>query len=137
MKSEVEPNRPAADARTTRQLGMDTLVGWILLDGVLLSLGLLVIGMCWRWERAGTLSLDYQLAGMNLFEFVLTEVRMATHGELRPRLMINLGIAVLMLTPYLRVVVSLAYFLVALKNWKYASFTAVVLVILTYSLFLR
>jgi uncharacterized membrane protein len=137
MKSEVEPNRAAADARTMRQLGMDTLVGWILLDGVLLSLGLLVIGMCWRWERTGTLSLDYQLTGMNLSEFVLTEVRMATHGELRPRLLINLGIAVLMLTPYLRVMVSVAYFLVASKNWKYASFTAVVLAILTYSLFLR
>jgi len=137
MKSPVTPRAAAADAKMMRQLRMDALLGYILLDGVLLSLGLLVIGMCWRWVNTGMLSLDYQLAGMNLFEFVLTEFRMAAHGELRPRLLINLGIAVLMLTPYLRVMVSVAYFLAVSKNWKYASFTAVVLVILTYSLFLR
>jgi uncharacterized membrane protein len=42
-----------------------------------------------------------------------------------------------MLTPYLRVVASVVYFMAGLRNWKYAVFTGFVLAVLTYSLFLR
>ncbi len=112
-------------------------MGTILQDGVLLSLGLILAGMCWRWLRAGGLALDYRIAGMNLFEFVTEEIRLAARGTVRPRLLINLGIAVLMLTPFIRVAASVVYFMGVLRNWKYTLFTAVVLSILTYSLFLR
>ena len=124
-------------ARGKRQFEMDALVGTILQDGVLLSLGLILAGMCWRWLRAGGLALDYRIAGMNLFEFVTEEIRLAARGTVRPRLLINLGIAVLMLTPFIRVAASVVYFMGVLRNWKYTLFTAVVLSILTYSLFLR
>ncbi len=116
---------------------MDALVGYILLDGVLLSMALVVAGLFWRWLKTGHLWLDYQIVGMNLFQFVGTEIRQAIFGQFRPRLLINLGIAVLMLTPFLRVVASMMYFLAVLKNWKYTLFTGFVLVVLTYSLFLR
>lgn len=116
---------------------MDTLVGAVLRDGVLLSLGLIIAGLFWRWLRTGGLALDYQIAGMNLFEFVTGEVRLAVQGSVRPRLLINLGIAVLMLTPFVRVAVSMVYFLGVLRNWKYTCFTTIVLIVLTYSLFLR
>jgi hypothetical protein len=36
-----------------------------------------------------------------------------------------------------RVLASMLYFLLAARNWKYTVFTAFVLTILTYSLFLR
>jgi uncharacterized membrane protein len=124
-------------AREKRQFEMDTLVGTILQDGVLLSLGLILAGMCWRWLRTGGLALDYRIAGMNLFEFVTGEIRLAARGTVRPRLLINLGIAVLMLTPFIRVAASVVYFMGVLRNWKYTLFTAVVLTVLTYSLFLR
>ena len=123
--------------REKRQFEMDALVGTILQDGVLLSLGLILAGMCWRWLRTGGLALDYRIAGMNLFEFVTEEIRLAARGTVRPRLLINLGIAVLMLTPFIRVAASVLYFMGVLRNWKYTLFTAVVLSILTYSLFLR
>ncbi len=116
---------------------MDALVGYILLDGVLLSMALIVGGLLWRWLRTGHLSLDYQIVGMNLFQLVGTEIRLAVFGQLRPRLLINLGIAVLMLTPFLRVVASVVYFVAVLRNWKYTLFTFFVLTVLTYSLFLR
>ncbi len=123
--------------KTARQLEMDALVGYLLLGGVLLSMILIVIGLVWRWLSTGRVSLDYRISDMNLFQFVVTEVRLAASGEMRPRLLVNLGIAALMLTPYLRVVASMVYFLVGLKNWKYTLFTAFVLIVLTYSLFLR
>lgn len=126
-----------ADQKTARQLKMDVLVGTILLAGVLLSLALVTIGLFWTYLRTGRLWLDYRVAGMNLFQFVVSEIRMAERVEVRPRLFVNGGIVVLMMTPYLRVVASMIYFMAALKNWKYSLFTGFVLAVLTFSLFLR
>lgn len=132
-----EPSTRIGPVGEARQFQMDTVVGVVLRDGVLLSLGLIVIGLVWRWLRTGGMALDYQIAGTNLFEFVTGEVRLAVQGSVRPRLLINLGIAVLMLTPFIRVAVSMVYFMGVLRNWKYTCFTAIVLIVLTYSLFLR
>ncbi len=119
------------------QLDMDVLVGYILQIGVLLSMVLVAAGLFWTWLRTGGLVLNYHITGMNLFEFVVSEVRLALHGALGPRLLVNLGITALMLTPFVRVAASVVYFIGVLKNWKYTLFTAFVLAVLTYSLFLR
>lgn len=119
------------------QAKMDLLVGYLLLAGVGLSIALIVVGLAWRLILTGHFSLDYKIAGMNLFEFLVLEIRTAASGQLRPRTLIDAGIAVLMLTPYVRVVASMFYFMIALKNWKYTLFTGIVLGVLTFSLFLR
>jgi uncharacterized membrane protein len=129
-KSQAEPD-------AARQFDMDEVVGYVLLTGVLLSLVLVAAGLAWKWFATGSLALDYQISGMNLFEFVVDEIRTALHGPVRPRLLVNFGIVVLMLTPFLRVLASVVYFAAFLKNWKYTIFTTFVLVVLTYSLFLR
>jgi len=49
---------------------------------------------------------------------------------------VNVGIAALMLTPYIRVMASMLFFAFAEKNCKYTAFTGVVFVLLTYSFFL-
>lgn len=122
---------------SSEQFDMDVLVGYILLFGVLLSMAFLVAGLIWRWAETRGVSMDYRLAGMNLFELVMLDARRMVHGQFRARMMITSGILVLMLTPYLRVVASMLYFLTVLKNWKYTVFTSIVLIVLTYSLFLR
>ena len=137
MPSAQSSAKTGAASKAAKQFDMDRLVGFILQDGVLLSLALIVSGLFWAWLRTGRLALQYRVAGMNLFQFVLEEIRLAAHGHLRPRLLVNLGIAVLMFTPFIRVAASTVYFMGFLKNWKYTLFTAVVLTILTYSLFLR
>jgi len=128
---------PDAGPETARQFDMDEVVGYVLLGGVLLSLALVASGLAWEWFARGSLALDYRLTGMNLFEFVVEEIRLAMHGAVRPRLLVNFGIVVLMLTPFLRVLASVVYFAAFLKNWKYTLFTSFVLIVLTYSLFLR
>ncbi len=116
---------------------MEILVGYILLIGVLLSMALIAIGVAWRWLATGQLGLEYSISGMNLFEFVLTDLRQVFTDTLRPRLFVNLGIATLMLTPYVRVLASMLYFAFVERNRKYTVFTAFVFSVLTYSLFLR
>jgi uncharacterized membrane protein len=120
-----------------RQGDMDELVGYILQVGVLLSMVLIAAGLFWTWLRTHRLMLNYQISNMNLFEFTVSEFRLAFRGALRPRLLVNLGIIALMLTPFVRVAASVVYFAAVLKNWKYTLFTAVVLGVLTHSLFLR
>jgi uncharacterized membrane protein len=116
---------------------MEALVGYILLVGVLLSLLLIVVGIVWHWISTGRLGLEYSIVGMNLFRFVIHDARDALQGMFRPRLFTNLGIAVLMLTPFVRVLASVLYFGFGARNWKYTLFTGIVLSVLTYSLFLR
>jgi uncharacterized membrane protein len=116
---------------------MEVLVGSILLGGVLTSMALVAAGVIWRWIVTGHLGLDYSINGMNLFEFVLTDIRQVADDAVRPRLLVNLGIAALLLTPYMRVLASMLYFAFVEHNAKYSLFTGFVLSVLTYSLFLR
>ncbi len=124
-------------AQTGRHFDMEILIGYILLVGVLLSVALLAIGFLWRWERSANLRFQHTIVGMNFFEFVVTSLRQMGSHNLRPRIMINMGIAVLMLTPFVRVLASVFYFALLERNWKYTLFTGFVLAVLTYSLFLR
>ncbi len=116
---------------------MDVLIGYILLVGVLLSIMLIAIGVVWHYVVTGHIGLNYSIAGMNLFQFVASEIREAVLFHLRARLFVNLGIATLMLTPYVRVLASMVFFAFEERNHKYTTFTAIVFIILTYSLFLR
>lgn len=136
---QVAQSSPRGEERagSAQQARMDLLIGYLLLGGVVLSLALIAAGLVWRWIRTGKPSLDYQLIGTDVFQLAVHEIRLATHGAVRPRLLDTSGIVVLMLTPYLRVVASVAYFLFVVRNWKYAIFTSIVLTVLTYSLFLR
>jgi uncharacterized membrane protein len=133
VQTSTHPEKTKRD----HHLDMEVLVGYILLGGVLLSVALLVIGFVWRWVRSGNLQFQYTVVGMNFFEFVLSSLRQMASHDLRPRVLVNMGIAVLMLTPFVRVLASVFYFALVERNWKYTLFTGFVLSVLTYSLFLR
>jgi len=116
---------------------MEVVVGYILQGGVLTSMALLVAGLAWRWIATGHAEIEYSIAGMNLFQFVLSDIHQVAADAVRPRLLVNLGIAALMLTPYVRVLASMLYFAFVEHNGKYTLFTGFVFSVLTYSLFLQ
>jgi uncharacterized membrane protein len=128
---------PPEEAQNGSHFDMESLVGYILLTGVLLSVALLVVGFVWRWMRVGSLQFEHSIVGMNFFEFILSTLRQMASQAFRPRLFLNMGIGVLMLTPFVRVLASVFYFALVDRNWKYTLFTSFVLSVLTYSLFLR
>ena len=101
---------PPEKAQRGHHLDMESLVGYILLTGVLLSVALLVVGFVWRWARVGNLRFEHSVAGMNFFEFILSTLLKMTSETLRPRLFLNMGIGILMLTPFVRVLASVFYF---------------------------
>ena len=114
---------------------VEAVVGYTLLTGVLTSLVLIATGLVWHWIVRGSLQFDYTLPGTNVADFLRADVEQAAFDPPRPRLLVNWGIAVLMLTPYVRVLASMVYFAVVDRDWKYTVFTAFVLGTLTYSLF--
>jgi uncharacterized membrane protein len=128
---------PHEKGQSHHRFDMESLVGAILLTGVLLSVALLTVGFVWRWIRVGNLQFEHSIVGMNFFEFVSSTLQQMATRAFRPRLFLNMGIGVLMLTPFVRVLASVFYFAFAEHNWKYTLFTAFVLSVLTYSLFLR
>jgi len=123
---------PAEESSLVR---MEKILGAILLSGVLASVSLIAAGYLWRWLRTGQLQLEYALPGSNLYQFWVNDMRQAVQGTFRPRLLINLGIALLMATPYARVFFSFVHFAFVQKNLKYSFFTLFVFGGLTYSLF--
>ena len=132
MKKDQSPHDTQAE-----EAEMEVLIGYVLLGGVVLSAVLVCMGLIWHWVRTGHLGVNYVIPRTNLFEFVVADVRQLGSAESRPRVLISLGIAMLLLTPYVRVLASMLFFLFVEHNWKYSLFTAFVLAVLTYSLFLR
>ncbi len=133
----TDPQPTAAQRSRQQTARMDRLIGYVLQGGVAVSVLLVLAGLAWRWIVYGHLNVPYTLPRANLFQFLVAEIRLLMAGEWRPRLLISLGIAALMLTPYLRVAASLAFFVLVERNRKYAVFTGFVLAVLTYCLFLR
>ena len=113
---------------------VEGVVGWTLAAGVVASLVLLAAGLVWHRVVRGTLAFDWQLPGTSVATFLRADVDQAAAAA-RPRLLIDWGIAVLLLTPYVRVLASMAYFGLVDRDWKYTAFTAFVLATLTYSMF--
>jgi len=116
-------------------LDPDSIAGYILLLGILLSISLAVIGLAWHFAVEGNLWVNYTIVGVNFAGFLQSIIRDLVSGPLRPELLISSSIAVLMMTPYVRLLFSLFYFAIIDSNWKYAILTSICLFILTYSLF--
>ena len=116
---------------------MENWIGSLLLAGVLLSVLLLSAGLLWRWSQGSRLSVEYSLGTHSLAGFWMQEFRAIARHEFRPRLVINLGLVVLLMTPYVRVVTSFLFFFLVERNFKYSCFTFFVWCILTYTLFLH
>lgn len=119
---------------SAKRFDIERLVGLTLQLGVLTSLALIAVGLAWHRSTSGTWQLDYTLPATTVGGFVVADVRQAAAVPARPRLLVNLGIAVLLLTPYVRVLASMLYFVFVERNLKYGLFTAFVLGMLTYSL---
>ena len=136
MKMQASIN-PPEKVQSDYRFDMESLVGYILLTGVLLSVALLAVSFVWRWARVGNLRFEHSIVGMNFFEFISSTLGQMASQAFRPRLFLNMGIGVLMLTPFVRVLASVFYFAFVEHNWKYTLFTSFVLSVLTYSLFLR
>lgn len=115
---------------------METLIGSLLLAGVVTSATLVAIGVVWGWMRTGSLGFSDVLAPEPVARIARDEIVAALRDGLTPQRLVTLGLVLLLATPFLRVAVSVVYF-AATRDVKYAVFTLVVLGVLSYALVVR
>ena len=110
-------------------------LSFILIGGVALSFATEVIGLALYYLQTGGFAVDFssqwQLTGSNFFAYVAGFLSAPTRFS-AARVM-AVGIVILMLTPYVRVLASAVHF-GTVKNSKYLLFTLFVLTVLTLSL---
>jgi len=108
-------------------------ISWILRVGVTVSLALELAGVILYTIQTGNQSLDlsaaWQFKGGNFFDFASTTVT-SIGSSLSPLNVMSLGVMILMLTPYVRVVAGVIYYGVQ-KDWKYVGITLFVLAVIT------
>jgi uncharacterized membrane protein len=124
----------ASDQKTLSHR-FEQLIGCVLLGGVLLTSVFLAAGFLWQQKR-GVIEepVFLQTTFAALWAGSLAMVR---HRALGPSTLTKLGLGLLLATPYTRVILSVFYFAVAERNWKYTFITLFVLTFLTYHLFFR
>lgn len=117
----------------------ERIIGYILISGVAISLLLEIIGIVLYYHFYGQFKIFEDKAvfihGKNFFNF-LFELFGSEHIRQKAILLMTLGIAILMLTPYVRVILSVIHF-AREKNVKYVLITLFVLLLLTISLAVR
>ena len=118
---------------------LETVISYLLIIGVISSLILELVGIILLYISYSNISIsqdsNYFVHGINFFVFVFNQFKISTNESLPIRLM-TIGIMVLLLTPFLRVIFSAVYFALY-RNIKYTLITLFVLVILTLSLSLH
>jgi uncharacterized membrane protein len=125
------------NAEGSGETALETWISYVLIAGVTISLILETAGIILFYRAAHSAAVSEQPAmfvhGRDFFTFfgsLLTDG--SSHGTPGLHLMV-LGIAILILTPYVRAVMSVVYF-AAEKNLTYFFITLFVLIVLTVSL---
>ena len=118
---------------------LETIISVILIAGVVVSLLLTVAGLFFYHSYGGfRINLNDPavfIHGQNFFSFIGDTVR-GGNGQPSSLFWITLGVVILILTPYIRVIASFLFFAFT-KDTKYVFITLFVLVALTISLLLH
>jgi len=116
---------------------LDLIISYILVGGVVLSVILESFGLflyC-RGAHGFAVSWDpvWRMSGKNFFAYSAALFLSLGRGAPSPAAIMALGLVILMMTPYVRVVVSTLFFGFK-RDWKYTVITLFVLAVLTGSL---
>ncbi len=118
---------------------IEVILSYILIIGVIVSLILMITGMILFSLNSGSLNISRDPAvfiqGKNFFSFIFNILK-GNGPENTAILFLTIGTIVLMLTPFIRVVASLIYF-IWIKDKKYIFITLTVLLILIITLSLH
>jgi uncharacterized membrane protein len=142
MSAEKADNMPRHMESLTR---MELVISYALRAGVLLSAGIILVGIlsfALRQDTGYARVLPHHLQNILSFHqasgpgFFPTSLSAVLQGAMaaKPYAIIGLGMLLLILTPIVRVALSALFFL-ALRDWLYLGITLFVLAVLMFSLF--
>jgi len=126
----VSPERPCNGGSR-----LETGISYLLLAGVIISLLLEVVGLMVYCYSHGSLAVSREAAmyfhGQDFFTFIFQQLAGKNSSSAAVKLM-TAGIIALILTPYIRLLASVVYFIWE-KNVKFVFITFFVLVVVTLS----
>lgn len=125
--------RPVDRAQWLARFDMEPLVGAILRNGMTVSVGAILLGLGLQWTGHGSPPAPW-LQARSLPALLWWDLQGLGTPGLWPTRLVHLGVAALLLTPYLWVVASFVYFVWVERSWKHAVFTGAVLIVLTITL---
>ena len=118
---------------------LETIISYVLIIGVVISIILEVIGISLYYSSYGNLQISQDksvfINGQNFFAFIIDQTQ-HLFGPQSALLFITLGLIILILTPYVRAITSAIYF-ASEKHYKYFLITLFVIMVLTLSLALH
>ena len=120
-----------ARAKWIASFDMESLISSILRTGMLISMSLTLLSLVPGWLEKGQVDFGPNMKAKSIPLLILADFQQIHVPGFWPRLLMHLGFAVLLLTPFVRVVASLVYFTLVERSPKQALFTTFVLVILT------
>ena len=114
-------------------------IGYLLITGVIISILLEVIGVVLLYRANGNLNISQDagvyIKGHDFFSFIYQQFQ--NIRTIKPAILfMTMGIVVLILTPYMRVIASFLFFSWQ-RNYKYILITLFVLFVVTLSLTLH
>lgn len=115
-----------------RKYDLEDIISYILTFGTIFSIFLLSIGVIAYLVYIKEITLDWILKGENLFVALNNVLSNVFQNNISYTFM-AIGILMLMLTQYIRVIVSIVYFSL-IKDCKYVVITLIVFIILTLSI---
>lgn len=104
--------------------------------GMFISMGCLAAGLAWQRLTTGDWELVDTLQGTNVLALLMADVQQARSLAHPPQLLCHLGIAVLLLVPYVRTLASCWYFASVERNVRYTLYTTCLALLMTYILLL-
>lgn len=123
--------------RNVSEEKLELVISYILMIGVVSSVVVEAIGILNYYYANRDLTIAFQpqyaLKGRDFFSYSGATLQSLIQGNWTPLQILGLGLVLLMITPYVRVLASVVYFGLV-KNLKYVIITAFVLIILTASL---
>ena len=119
----------SASGATGRLRQAELIISYALRGGVVVSAAIIAAGMLWFYLQmavTGHAALAYPHSFGGMFRRL---------GQGQPLALVTMGLLVLLLTPILRVVISVVIFALE-RDWRYTTITLLVLIILLISLLL-
>jgi uncharacterized membrane protein len=125
------------EIKQRKGLDLEASLSYVLLYGVLIAMIVTSAGVIDFYIQNHSLEINQIVHVSSFAAYVSSATGAVFSGHDSWFGILSLGIIILMLTPYIRVLTSWVYFLVKERNTKYVVITLWVLVILTASLYLR
>ncbi len=123
-----------ARVRWLSKFDMEPLLSAVLLGGMMTGIGLIIAGLV-----VGGLTrqavLEYRIRAASIPRFLEVDLQRVGAPDFWQRFLIDLGFSIVLITPFLRLVVTWLYFAVVQRRWIYVVYTAMVLLLLGMDMF--